>query len=77
MIPSSLLAEIDTLVREGRFQDRESAIREALRRGLDSLRRDGSGGPRTPPRPPTPPGHREPADDRPISVDPTDVNWAP
>lgn len=73
MIPSDLLSQIDQLVQEGRFPDRETAVAEVLRLGLLALRDRAP----TPPRPPMPPGRREPHDDRPMNVDPTDVNWMP
>jgi hypothetical protein len=76
-IPSFLLSEVDELVQEGRFADRDSAIVELVRIGLEVVRARPRPIPH-PARPPVPPGVREPSDDRPIEVDPaTDVNWAP
>lgn len=71
MIPSDLLAQIDALVKEGRFPDRDAAVAEVVRRGLMVVRERIP----TPPRPPVPPGRQDPTDDRPIDVSPTDVNW--
>ena len=73
-LPPVLLAEVDALVAAGRYRDRESAVADLVRLGLESLRAPGR--PRLPPRPPVPPGRSDPSDDRPISVDPSDVNWA-
>lgn len=73
-LPTPLLAEVDRLVAQGVYPTRDAAVADLVRLGLESLR---GTAPRPPPRPPVPPGRREPGDDRPISVDPTDVNWAP
>lgn len=73
-LPDTLLAEIDQLVRTGRFASRDAAVVELLRLGLESLHGRGP----APRRPPFPPGHRDPHDDAPIDVEPgRDVNWAP
>lgn len=71
-LPVPLLREVDALVADGVFATREEAVAALVRIGLDSFRSRGS---RPPPRPPVPPGHREPDDDRPISVDPSDLKW--
>jgi Arc/MetJ-type ribon-helix-helix transcriptional regulator len=73
MIPSDILTEIDALVHEGLFPDREAALRAVLQAGLDRLRHRG---PARPGRPP-PPLPQEPGTDEPIDVKPWDVNWAP
>jgi Arc/MetJ-type ribon-helix-helix transcriptional regulator len=75
-LPPTLLAEVDTLVATGVFATRDAAIAELVRLGLDVFKARTRRPPPMPPRPPVPPGHQEPGDDRPISVDPTDVNWA-
>jgi ribosomal protein S11 len=72
-LPPTMLQEIDNLVATGVFPSRDAAVTELVRLGLDVLKTR-SRSP-VPPRPPVPPGRREPGDDRPISVDPTDVNW--
>lgn len=77
-IPAALRAEIDEFVSEGRFPDRDTAIVELVRIGLDEMRRRQRTRPRPgepPERPPPPPGINEPHDDRPIDVKPWDVNW--
>lgn len=77
-VPSSLMDEVDALVRAGAFPSRDAAVAELLRLGLDAFRgrRERPGRPPTPPVPPVPPGHRDPPhDDRPISVDPKDPVW--
>ena len=76
-VPDTLLREIDALVLQGAFANRDVATSELLRLGLDAFRARGVPRPPGPPRPPMPPGRREPGDDRPIQPDPTDVNWAP
>ena len=73
-LPPTLLAEIDALVATGAFPSRDAAVAELVRLGLDVLRAR-SRTPIPPGRPPVPPGRRDPTDDSPISVDPTDVNW--
>lgn len=74
-LPATLLAEIDALVQTGAFPTRDAAVAELLRLGLDVLK-SRVRPPAPPPAPPLPPSHRDPTDDRPISVDPTrDVNW--
>lgn len=72
-LPATLLVEIDALVASGAFASREIAVAELVRLGLDVLKARSR--PPVPGRPPVPPGVREPGDDRPISVEPTDVNW--
>lgn len=72
-LPPTLLREVDALVATGVFATREDAVAELVRIGLDSFKSRGK--PPFPPRPPVPPGHREPDDDRPISVDPSDLKW--
>ncbi|MFA5861835.1 MAG: ribbon-helix-helix domain-containing protein [Candidatus Thermoplasmatota archaeon] len=74
ILPPTLLEEVDGLVATGVFPTREAAIAELLRLGLDVLKARRRSPP-FPPRPPTPPGVSDPNDDRPISVDPSDVNW--
>lgn len=74
-IPPTLLAEIDSLVATGVFPDRNVAVAELCRLGLEVLKTRPA--PPLPPRPPVPPGRSDPNDDRPISVDPSDVNWMP
>jgi hypothetical protein len=73
--PLTLLQEIDALVATGSYHDRDEAVAELCRLGLDMLKARAPRPP-LPPRPPVPPGHREPGNDEPISVDPRDVNWA-
>ena len=73
-LPPALLAEVDALVATGQYRDRESAVADLVRLGLESLRARPTRPP-LPPRPPMPPGRSDPSDDRPISVDPSDVNW--
>lgn len=70
-LPPAILAEVDALVAQGAYRDRATAVADLVRLGLDALR---SRAPR-PPLPPRPPGRSDPTDDRPISVDPSDVNW--
>lgn len=72
MIPADLLTQIDALVAKGYFPDRQVAIEEVVRQGLNAVK---EGLPNRPPRPPMPPGRHEPTDDRPINVNPSDVNW--
>lgn len=75
-LPPELLAEVDSLVAQGVFPSRDDAVAALVRLGLDALRRSRAPRPGPlPPRPPVPPGRREPTDDEPISVDPSDVNW--
>lgn len=77
-LPSTLVEEIDDLVAQGAFPNRDVALVELLRLGLDAFRARGHRRPAPPgpPIPPAPPGRRNPEDDRPIQPDPTDVNWA-
>lgn len=75
-LPATLLAEIDALVEGGEFATREIATTEIVRLGLDAWRARRT--PRREPvpgRPAPPPGIRNPGDDRPIEINPTDVNW--
>ena len=72
-LPPTMLQEIDSLVATGVFASREVAVVELVRLGLDVFKSRSR--PPLPPRPPAPPGRNEPGDDRPISVDPSDVNW--
>lgn len=73
-LPDDVAYELDLKVNAGEFASRDDAAAFFIRRGLVA-RRD----PRPlPPGPPgTPPPYRDPGDDRPIEVDPADVNWAP
>lgn len=75
-IPRALQQEIDALVAQGVYSDRDEAAADLIRIGLESLR---SRGPRPPPfrPPPAPPGVGQPPphDDEPISVDPKDSRW--
>lgn len=72
-LPAPVLVEVDALVESGVYASREEAIADLVRLGLAALR---TRAPRPYPRPPTPPGRREPSDDRPIESDPArDVNW--
>jgi hypothetical protein len=75
-VPPTLLQEIDALVAAGAFATRDAAVAELLRLGLDAMRGARPRRPPFPPRPPVPPGVRDPHEDEPISVDPSDVNWA-
>lgn len=72
-LPAQLLAEVDALVATGVFPTRDDAVAELVRLGLDAIHARKR--PPLPPRPPMPPGRNDPTDDRPISVDPSDVNW--
>lgn len=72
-LPETLMQEVDALVSTGAFPSREAAVSELVRLGLEVLRTRRR--PPVPGRPPMPPGVRDPSDDRPISVDPSDVNW--
>lgn len=72
-LPETLMQEIDALVSTGAFPSRELAIAELVRLGLDVLKARSR--PPQPGRPPMPPGVHDPSDDRPISVNPSDVNW--
>lgn len=73
MIPQTLLQEVDALVAEGVFPNREVAVNELVRLGLEAYRNRRRQP--VPGRPPAPPGVRDPGDDMPTQVDPTDVNW--
>jgi hypothetical protein len=68
-LPPTLLLEVDQLVATGMFTSREAAVAELVRLGLHVLRARTV--PPVPGRPPIPPGVGDPADDAPISVDPT------
>lgn len=72
-LPATLLQEIDALVAVGAFPSREVAVSELVRLGLDVLKARSR--PPVPGRPPMPPGVNEPSPDKPISPNPSDVNW--
>ncbi len=71
-LPDDVLYDLDLRVNAGEFASRDAAAAFFIRKGLER----GPRPPYPPPYPPAPWTRREPEDDRPIQVDPTDVNWA-
>lgn len=63
---------VQGLVSAGVYPDVDTAVSDLVRQALSGMRRD-----RSPVAPePLPPPFRNPGDDRPIEINPGDVNWA-